>query len=373
MPTSRVSTTTIKAVYDKLIRRKRDSKPYDIQRMPRTCHVRFGNPDADGRATLQFITADGLSDELFYFTDLGLRGLAVRVTGAKWLDKMEQQVQWDRGPAMASADFAHFNINNPSSEKVRTFRIEHRMGVTTYQSKELPVIRAVLGENYCTYDNVDFVKELKSNPLTKNLPVISHDESDTMMRIRFALDPLPEDGMEVGVPIRMLEAWNSEVGQGSTRLITGLFTPHCLNGLHSTSREHTWRHIHAGTKERFDEFVASAIDEVFVVSSGMLEQYNAAVAITCDDLYKWSKDKLLAMYITGKSCARVEKALEDPRTRQDSSLAQLVDACTLAAQSERDLYQQSRLENAAYQLLKKGLAESKTNRRKTLRVPAEVS
>ena len=79
------------------------------------------------------------------------------------------------------------------------------------------------------------------------------------------------------------------------------------------------------------------------------------------------------MYIAGKACARVEKALEDPRTRQDSSLAQLVDACTLAAQDESDLYLQSAMENAAYRLLKAGIKESKANRRKTLRVPVSVS
>ena len=109
------------------------------------------------------------------------------------------------------------------------------------------------------------------------------------------------------------------------------------------------------------------------MSSGMLDQYRRATEITCGDLYAWGKDKLLAMYITGKACVRVQKALSDPRTRQDDSLSQLVDACTLAAQEEKDLYLQSQLENAAYRLLDAGIKESRQSKRSTLRVPIAVA
>ena len=118
----------------------------------------------------------------------------------------------------------------------------------------------------------------------------------------------------------------------------------------------TWRHT--GNVQRIIDGLPGAITEIKMKTTGMAEQYAASLDTAIDDAHAFMVD-IFADILTGTQIERASVALDDPSTARSASgrplLASVVDAVTLAAQSEIDLFRQQQMEGSAFEALRVGL------------------
>ena len=200
------------------------------------------------------------------------------------------------------------------------------------------IVTAVLGHQYRSYDDVDFVSDLVEQvPTGMKLEVINAWRSSDGLRVRTRLG---DEEPEVAVPFPMVEFRNSEVGSGAAMLRGGLFTLHCTNGMHSWDDWAVERWPHRGDMSRVSDEIATAIQKVHVGALTTLSRYERGrlqvVASSPEGLRAWLEDRQRHYRLTGKLIDRTLLAIEDPTTSRtesgDFTLASVVDAVTLQAQ-----------------------------------------
>lgn len=215
------------------------------------------------------------------------------------------------------------------------------------------MLRSQHSQGYATYDNLKFVEDMLTfGGDLSTARVAQFALTDTGMSLRF----VQTDGeIELNKPIPMFEALNSEVGCRKTTLRGGMWKLICTNGMAHWDRSSEWSWRHYGNGERVTRGVASAFDELRTAASGVIEAYNTSLDIAIDDAFAWLTTELGKAGASEAQVQRAQAALNDPTTTSGGRLASVVDAITLSAQSENDLFEQTQMEDWASLLLRRGL------------------
>lgn len=231
-----------------------------------------------------------------------------------------------------------------------------------------PVIEAVVGEGYATYDDASMVESLlhalpgsDAGPL-----VISASRTTEGFRLRLTRGGKPPKLCE---PIPMLEARNSEVGRGATALTSGLFTLVCTNGMHrweDGARRGRWVHLF-GQPERIDVELAPALAARWDAAECLRASWQEARAVElpvqdAQQALGWiarlARRTGTTHRLRSATVLDVVGLLDDETTSRTKdgrwSLSTLADAITLRAQKARAL-EQFELERAAGRLLEGAL------------------
>lgn len=218
------------------------------------------------------------------------------------------------------------------------------------------MLRSQHSQGYATYDNLKFVEDMLTfGGDLASARVATFNATDTGMMLRF----VQTDGeIELNKPIPMFEALNSEVGCRKTTLRGGMWKLVCTNGMAHWDKSSEWAWRHYGNGERISRGVASAFDELKAASSGVIEAYNRSLDIAIDDAFAWLTQELDKAGASEAQVKRAQAALNDPTTTSGGRLASVVDAITLSAQDETDLFEQTQMEDWASLLLRRGLAAS---------------
>lgn len=362
MPKSFWKPTSLEEVRDRFHELQKMVLPKDLERPAN--HFRFVMPNGNP-PSLRLIGNEGLKEPMA-LTTTALAQLASHtlVGGKKFyngilaLSQMKDpEVRPGLHKQLAEAVINEFLIASKELKLIRTFQQLPSHG---------PVVRAVLSKSYGVCDDIDLVKGLLDNPDTRNLPVISVHSTDSGTRIRLALDPRYHgESPTQGQPIELLEIWNSEVGRRGVWGILGLWKLVCTNGMtgFSSKLRYMWRHVGKRTRilSGLREFVKASKAEV----SGALESYQKAAQIEIENLVSFI-DNLSGSNIPQShrlsqvQAKRVQVSLGDPSTSKTESgnysLASIVDAMTLSAQEESDLFESERIEHSSGYVLRRGLA-----------------
>ncbi len=230
-----------------------------------------------------------------------------------------------------------------------------------------PTIEAVVGDRYAPYDDLQLVTDLLASlRRSKKLPgVISAFRSTAGLRLRLTTDGQPA---EVGRPIRMLEARNSEVGRGSAMVCPGIFTLVCTNGMHHWSREEVfrWSHLRADPA-RIAAEIGDAVGRAWEQADTVYERWRRAADVVLpveepEAAERWLRELArrlrLGHALSRRAVSDVVGTLDDPTTTRPASgrwsLATVADAMTLRAQDE-GFAQRFEFERAAGRLLEGAL------------------
>jgi hypothetical protein len=341
----------LEAVRDTLRKRRAAQDPIDIERSVHSLHVRFG--DGAHRATGQFLKVHGLGEPLA-FTEDGLRQFVNDATPAGW--KMQTfdsliAADGDKGRKLADVNLALLTRDDHRIRMFRTIRMRdpHTGGVVR-------AIRANVSQGYATFDNLEFVEAMLASADMRNLPVLSHHETDRHFRLRFALAPI--ERIELNKPVPMVEAWNSETAHRSYGFSWGTWKLVCTNGMTHYSRDAEYRWRHVGDNTKFAARIDNALTEMRTRTSGVLAQYDNALDVAIDNAYAWIEETLGGR-LTAEQVTRSQAALQDPTTTPGGLLASVVDAVTLAAQAEIDLHAQAEMERVGHWAMQRGLSAAK--------------
>lgn len=345
-PRDSVQTMHLEQVRDRLLQRRDLQEPEDIHRSADQIHVDFTEP---GRAKLHFINQGGL-DEPMLLTETGLKQLGAHVLPNRGVSFLEDLAGLgEHGRKLATANWAMFSRELSDPRMVRTVKVRDP------QTGEITrAVRSVMSQGYGTYDNVTLVDDLLNSVETRHLPVLAYQETDRGIRLRMALDGTEE--MKLNEPVRMLEAWNSEVGLRSAGIQGGIFKLWCTNGCGTWDKDGgVFRFVHRGDSARISKGISDGVSNIRVAASGVLDAYNAALDVAIDDAYLWLGQQLKGT-LTRPQIQRAQTALNAPTSQPNlGTLAGVVDALTLSAQDESSMFAQSQMEQAASQLLRKGL------------------
>lgn len=366
MPRGSWSPAHLEEVRDQYQMFRATALPYDFERPGN--HFRFLVPNGHP-PSLQMITSDGGMGTPLALTKTALSQFtnAVLVGGKKFYNGLLALASME-DPESASGmhrQLAEAVVNEflQRDEKLRLVRTFGRL------PSHGPVVRAFLSQSYSIINDIDLLQALLDNADTANLPVLEVRSTDAGTRIRLALDPSVgyDQQPELGKPIELLEVWNSEVGRRGIWAVLGIWKLVCTNGLTGFDEKlrYIWRH--SGRKERIlsgvNEFIQASKTKV----SGVLEAYRSAAEVHIQKLLGFVKalgtpNMPEDMRLTNRQVDRVTQALSDPTTTRTRSneltLASVVDAMTLTAQGEKDVFEAERIEHSAGYVLRRGLSAS---------------
>jgi hypothetical protein len=318
--------------------------PVDYHRSLDQLHVSF----SEGRMYGEFINPEGLSEKLL-FSSNGASQTAKEVlpphffSGLKTLAHMNEA-----GEKLATLNWYQFRGDKSKPRQLRSILMKDVDG------KVRRMIRSCHSQDYSTYSNLQFVEDLLSvGTEVATMPVLDVTVSDSVMRLRFT-----SDEVQVNKPVRMFEAWNSEVGRRRVGLRGGMFKLVCTNGMGhwSDAQEFHWRHY--GDSARIRQGVLSAVTNLKVVASEVLQAYNNAAQVAIDNAYLYLEQELRTAGVSSERVDKAKGALNHETTTVGNNLASCVDAMTLIAQDETDVLVQDELERMAADLLHRGLAKA---------------
>jgi hypothetical protein len=231
------------------------------------------------------------------------------------------------------------------------------------------VVRGCLSKSYSTYSNLQFVQDILDHAGEfAELPVISFQLSDSVMRIRFAgidhaalLARFAGDAALLALPLPVIEAWNSEVGHRRIGLRSGMIRLSTLTGCPhwSDASEKSW--IHRGAVKRIQKKLEPGFRSLVLSAKDVCSAYTDAQSVTASpDITNWLNAKLDGVKPPPSVRLRknIEEAFSDVDSSDITSLAAAVDALTLAATKEGGLVEQYDVELLAAKLLNKGLKEA---------------
>lgn len=356
---------SLEDVHAHLQQQRQRQRPAWLNRSPSNLRVAFG--DGARRATIQPLEVHGPRSYFGaerVFTEHGLRSLARHVLPAHGMRTVNALLATNaRAPrtpmgqpsGTMAADLLWMQLARVQDTKPITLREYTTVDPAT--GKDVRAIRAAF-TRYTEIDNLEFVEDLLSFSDLANLPVLSFVETDTAMRLRFALEPI--DRFDLHKPIPMVEAWNSEVGRRSLGFCSGLWWGKCTNGMASWEVGNRWTWRHTGNRARIRQEIPQAITEVKIKTRGLAEQYEQAIGTALDDAHRWMTQTLGGRdgVLSSEVIDAASLALDHPTTHPGRMLASVVDAITLVAQRQIDLYEQQRIESAAMYALRRGLLEA---------------
>jgi hypothetical protein len=356
-----LSTTHLEEVRDYLAKLNRLQDPVDHERTLDQLHVDF----SQGHMEAFWLGPDGREPTTFLLTDTGASQLQSYVLpghffkGLKQLSKMDEH--GSKLSTMVWAKFARQQSSPP--RKLRTVRMKVNGEIER-------VVRATVSQTYATYSNLEFVQDILDNAGEyANLPVLDWRVTDSGMRIRFAgmdnalygLANLDQEAL-LNEPIPMIEAWNSEVARRKVGLRGGMWKLVCTNGMGHWNSQTEYNWIHRGDAERIRTGVQNAFSNLTTSASGVIKVYKEALDITIDNAFLWLEQELgLVPSVPDRVTKAAQAGLSDVTTTPGGVLASVVDAITLVAQDEKDMFVQYEVERAAARLLAKGRGISLKN------------
>jgi hypothetical protein len=349
-----LSTTHLEEVRDYLATLNRLQDPEDHERTLDQFHVDFSK----GHMEAFWLGPHGREETTFYFTDNGASQLQSYVLPGHFFKGMKQLAKMDeQGAKLATMVWAKFaRQHGETPRKVRTVRMKVNGEVER-------VVRSTVSQTYATYSNLEFVQDILDNAGDyANLPVLDWRVTDSGMRLRFAgmdnamyglanLDP----SVLMEEPIPMIEAWNSEVARRRVGLRGGMWKLVCTNGMGHWNSQTEYNWIHRGDAERIRSGVQSAFTNLVTSANGVVDAYKEALDIGIDNAFYWLEQELgLIKSVPERITKAAQAGLSDPTTTSGGMLASVVDAITLVAQDESDMFTQYEVERAAAKLLVKG-------------------
>jgi hypothetical protein len=334
----------LEEVRDYLRKLAKLQEPVDYHRSLDQLHVSF----TEGRMYGQFIDPTGLSEKLLFSTN-GASQTAKEVLPPHFFSGVKVLAHMDvAGAQLATLNWAKFREDKNKPRQLRSILMKDADG------KVRRMIRSCHSQDYSTYSNLQFVEDLLSvGDEVASMPVLDVTVSDSVMRLRFT-----SDEVEVNKPVRMFEAWNSEVGRRRVGLRGGMFKLVCTNGMGhwSDSQEFHWRHY--GDSDRIRQGVLSAVKNLKVVASEVLKAYDQAANVAIDNAYMFLEQQLRSMGVSNERIDKAKGALNHETTTVGNNLASCVDAMTLIAQDESDVLVQDELERMAADLLNRSLLKA---------------
>ncbi len=351
-----LSTFHLEEVRDYLAKLNRLQDPVDHERTLDQFHVDFSK----GHMEAFWLGPSGREETTFRFTDIGASSTQSYVLPGHFFKGLKQLAKMDEHGAKLStmvwAKFARKHSSTP--RKVRTIRMK-------VDGEIERVVRATVSQTYATYSNLEFVQDILDHAGDyANLPVLDWRVTDSGMRLRFAgldnelfgLANLDQSAL-LEEPIPMIEAWNSEVARRKVGLRGGMWKLDCTNGLGHWNSQTEYNWIHRGDAERIRSGVQNAFTNLTTSAMGVVEAYKEAMDIGIDNAFVWLEQELGLMPAVPERVTKgAQAALSDATTTPGGMLASVIDAITLAAQSEDDMFTQYEVERAASRLLSKGRA-----------------
>lgn len=347
-----LTTLHLEAVRDHIAAFVAAQRPEEYDRSFSNMHLSFDG----GRVFAQFLTPNGLGEKMLVhrtaYSQMSSNLLPNR--GGSFL--LDQAALGGQGEKLSTLSWATFARKD---ERPRMFRTVMTRDPADSR-RVVRMLRSQHSKGYTAYDNLRFLNDLLDTAETRDLPVLQYHLSDGAVRIRFALKPGNE--IELQKPTPMIEAWNSETAQRSVGMTAGVWKLICTNGLSTWEKSNDWRWRHAGNSDRISNGVRSAVEELRVTSNGVLTAYNSALDIAIDNAASWLQQELLREQAPASFTVRAVHALTDATTTPGGLLASAVDAVTLAAQTEDDLFAQAEYEAFAARILRRGLSTARNGR-----------
>lgn len=153
----------------------------------------------------------------------------------------------------------------------------------------------------------------------------------------------------------MIEAWNSEVARRRVGLRGGMWKLVCTNGMGHWNSQTEYNWIHRGNADRIRSGVQNAFTNLITSATGVVDAYKEALDVGIENAFHWMEQELgLIKSVPDRITKAAQAGLSDPTTTPGGSLASVVDAVTLIAQNESDMFTQYEVERAAAKLLIKG-------------------
>lgn len=336
----------VRDLLEKIVHRQ---DPCDHERSLNQLHVSF----QDGQMTGRWLGPRGFDGEPMLFSDTGASQVASEVLPARFFGGLKQLAAMDeQGEKVATMAWAKFATKAEKPRLVRTVNMN-------IDGDCRRVVRSCHSQGYAPYSNLEFVNDLLNNAGEyADLPVLDWRVSDSGMRLRFAGESM--DRLEVGRPIPMIEGWNSEVGMRRIGLRGGQFVLKCTNGMgHWNDRtEYGW--IHRGNSERIRSGVQDAFINLQTTASGVISAYTQALNIGIDSAFEWMQRELDGR-VSERVITSAQAALAHPTTTPGGLLASVVDALTLVAQDEIDIFQQYEIEREASRILVRGIQQQEND------------
>jgi len=245
------------------------------------------------------------------------------------------------------------------------------------------VLDGVVTENYVPLGH-DEALAMTVDHFGGDRNVISYTLTTTEMRLRIADEPI-----ELGKPVKMVEVWNSETGHRSLSFWGRLWKLVCSNGMATTLEDYgRARYTHVGDmRQRVNgqlpeqlvgirRAMGEGLDMYAEAERTRIEWAPGTITVKEDDLgavetFITETNKARSTKIPDRVLDQVfERGLRDETSSPYGTLAGAVDGITRVAQDEDDLSMQKLLEDIAFDVMQRGLAQRE---RELIRVrPLEV-
>jgi len=349
-----LATLHLEEVRDYLQGLVRMQEPEDHERTLDQLHVDFTR----GHMEAVWLGSNGPEGQYCLLSDTGASQLQSYVLPGHFFKGLKQLAMMDpSGAKLATMVWAKFSQRQTETpRKVRTVRMK-------VNNEVFRVIRSVVSQTYADYSNLEFTQDILDNAGEyKNLPVLDWRVTDSGMRIRFAgfdnalfgLAHLDQSVL-LEEPIPMVEAWNSEVARRKVGLRGGMWRLISTAGMGHWNSQTEYNWIHRGDSKRIQAGVENAFQNLFTSAKDVVEAYKGAVDISIDSAFLWLEQELgLMPTVPERVVKAAQAALSHSTTTAGGGLASVIDAITLVAQDESDMFMQYEIERAAARLLVKG-------------------
>jgi hypothetical protein len=232
-------------------------------------------------------------------------------------------------------------------------------------------IRAVVSDRYALFSNLKMVNELLANSTHfARTPVLSWQLTDNGIRIRFlgldtstaafaAFDP----EVLTGEPLPVVDVWNSETARGVLGMRGGLYNVKTATGMGHYDDSRTFRRRHTGQVSKMASRFAGAYIATTRDANQLIHEYTTASQVDVEDMETWVKKHLgkKGEGVPDRVIDVIVAALKDPDVTPGSKLTTIVDAITIAASKEDDVFTAADIEQAGSRLMRKGLLEAQAN------------
>lgn len=346
---------SLSEVQELLTKINEKQNPLDFKRPLKDLHIDF----LKGQMSGYFTNPDGRDAETYLVSETGAQQLAKEVLPGKFFTGLKHLLHISpKGETVAAEAWNEFATKKTDVRLIRTVNMK-------LNGQTQKVIRSCHSKSYGVYSNLEFVTDLVQHAGDLALlPVANVRITDGTMRIRFVqldatdrLALLSGDDPAMYRPMHMIEAWNSEVGLKKVGLRAGLMRVACMNSVCHWSEKTEFNWIHRGSSDRIKIAVGSAFGGLVASADEVVTAYLQAKEIDIADPEAWLRTKLEKAEVADRIIIKCQKALTDPTTTPDRKLASVIDAITLAAQSEEILVQDD-LERTAAKLMYAGLTDT---------------
>lgn len=339
------SLDVVRGVFESIEKLK---QPEDVYASSNTVMVEF----KDG------IMRGHLGGKMYRFTRVGARTLASRVLPSRALGTLKSLAEIDeKSEFLATAVWAKFATARRDDESL--VRIANVGAVRAGKTHKVRAIRSVHSANYAPYSHVEFLQAISDHAeMFKENKALQFIMTDEVMRVR-----MEGEGTKGLIPV--VDIWNSEVGQRSVVLHSGLYNERTESFVGHYSRVGARSWIHSGNPDRIARNVEDSLKHLFSEGNRVREAYEAAMNRAIDDASDWMEELLENRKIASAHIEVAKSHLSSPRVHRsngDVTVAGVVDAISLTGAGIEDPEFAYEVERAAGMALKRGLDDTRSSK-----------